>query len=361
MIRRVACLLLFFLSALVAALAQNDSIASKPVVSVLPLVYYTPETSWSFGAGAISNFKLGDPLAKTYVSQLALGGVYTLLNQFLVYSSWRIFTEDNKHLFAGEIGWYRYVYFFYGIGMGVQESDREQFEVTFPRLRFDYLKKLRSNLYLGVRYHYDAFDITSIEENGILDSQNIRGNKGGRMSGLGPLIYYDSRDSQIYPSKGIFAEVSFQTYHKSIGSEFQFSRWQVDFRSVHAISPKSVFVWNAYGSFISGQPPFFGLPSLGGNWLMRGLFDGKFRDEQLTLVQGEYRLKVLPRWGAVAFTGVGNVFSKENPFQINQSRFTYGVGGRFQLSKKEKLNLRLDVARSPNEDLRIYLTFGEAF
>lgn len=360
MIKRLGCLILIFLSALMVS-AQGDSAAVKPVISVLPLVYYTPETSWSFGAGAVGNFKLGNPLAETYESQVAVGGAYTLLNQFLAYGSWRVFTEENKQLFAGEIGWYRYVYFFYGIGPNVQENDREQFDATFPRLRFDYLRKLRPNLYLGLRYHFDDFDITSIEENGILDNQNITGSEGGRLSGLGPMLYYDSRDSQLYPTRGIFAEASFQTYNKSIGSEFQFSRWLVDFRSVHSISPKSVFVWNAYGEFLSGQPPFFGLPLVGGNRLLRGLFEGKFRDEQLTLLQAEYRWKFLPRWGAVAFTGVGNVFSKENPFQISQSKFTYGVGGRFQLSKNEKLNLRLDIARSPNEDLRIYLTFGEAF
>jgi len=122
-----------------------------------------------------------------------------------------------------------------------------------------------------------------------------------------------------------------------------------------------VFVWNVYGEFCQGSQHFFGLPLVGGNRLLRGLFEGKFRDEQITLLQKEYRWNFLPRWGAVAFTGVGNVFSKENSFQISQSKFTYGAEGRFQLSIKEKLNLRLDIARSPNEDLRIYLTFGEAF
>ncbi|AFL84766.1 outer membrane protein [Belliella baltica DSM 15883] len=360
MILRFGCLFLFFLFTC-TLFAQEDSISTKPVISVLPLVYYTPETSWSFGVGAVGNFKIGNPLLETYKSQIALGGAYTLFNQFLAYGSWRVFTTENKQLFAGEIGWYRYVYFFYGIGPNVQEIDRERFDATFPRLRFDYLRKLRTNLYLGLRYHFDDFEITSIEEGGILDNQNIRGREGGRISGLGPMIYYDSRDSQIYPTKGFFAEASFQTFHNSIGSEFNFNRWLVDFRSVHSIRKKSVFVWNVYGEFITGQPPFFGLPLVGGNRLLRGLFEGKFRDERLALVQAEYRWRFLPRWGAAAFSGIGNVFSKENLFQIDQSKFTYGIGGRFQLSKKEKLNLRLDIASSPNEDLRIYLTFGEAF
>ncbi|MCH7415020.1 outer membrane protein assembly factor [Belliella sp. R4-6] len=351
----------FFAYSNIAAGFQDSAAITKPVISVLPLVYYTPETSWSFGAGAVANFKLGYQNQKTYKSQIALGGAYTLLNQFLAYGSWRIFTEENKNLFAGEIGWYRYVYFFYGIGPHVNESDREQFDATFPRLRFDYLRKVKSNLYLGFRYHYDDFDITSVEINGLLDSGGILGSVGGRLSGVGPIVYFDSRDSQIFPTRGVFAESSFQTFHKSIGSQYNYSRMLVDFRSVHSINEKSVLVWNAYSELMFGDTPFFGLPLVGGNRLLRGLFEGKFRDKNLVLAQAEYRWKFLPRWGAVGFAGLGNIFSQENSFHFNQTKFTYGLGGRFQLSKKEKLNLRLDFAKSPNEDLRIYLTFGEAF
>jgi hypothetical protein len=45
--------------------AQRDSVALKPIISVLSLVYYTLETYWSFGAGAVGNFKLGNPFAET--------------------------------------------------------------------------------------------------------------------------------------------------------------------------------------------------------------------------------------------------------------------------------------------------------
>ncbi|WP_170932399.1 BamA/TamA family outer membrane protein [Belliella buryatensis] len=343
------------------AKGQQDSIAVKPVISVLPLVYYTPETSWSFGAGAVGNFKLGNPALETYESQLVVGTAYTLLDQFLAYSSWRVFTEENKNLFAGEIGWYRYVFFFYGLGNQVQESDREQYDAALPRLRFDYLRKVRAHFYLGLRYHFDEFNITTVEENGLLANGNFLGSEGGRISGFGPMAYYDSRDSQLYPTRGIFGEASFQTFNRALGSDFHYSRWLMDFRSVHAINSKSVFVWNAYSEVLVGETPFFALPLVGGNRLLRGLFEGKFRDQNLALLQAEYRYKFLSRWGAVVFSGVGNVFSKENSFQFNQSKLTYGIGGRFQLSKREKLNLRLDLAHAPGEDFRIYLTFGEAF
>ncbi len=341
--------------------AQEDTLGAKPTLAVLPLIYYTPETDWAFGAGAVSNFKLGKSNEKTFTSQLALGGAYTLLNQLLVYSSWRIFTDENKHLIAGEIGWYRYVYFFYGIGPEVAEESREQFDADLPRLRLDYLKKTHPNFFLGLRYAYDSYRITQTKRNGQLDKGNFIGKSGGRISGIGPLLYYDSRNSQLYPTRGIFAETGFQYFGKIIGSDFNYGRWLADFRNVQTIGKNQVLVWNAYYEGMVGDVPFFALPMMGGNKLMRGLFEGKYRDRNLLLLQGEYRWKFLPRWGVVAFSGLGNVFSESNPLQLNQTKLTYGAGGRFQLSKKEKLNFRLDLAHSPGEDFRIYLTFGEAF
>lgn len=74
-------------------------------------MYYTPETRWVFGAGGATNFNLGDSTA-TYESQAVFGVAYSLRKQFLSYANWRIFTDQNKNLLSGEVGWYDYVYFF---------------------------------------------------------------------------------------------------------------------------------------------------------------------------------------------------------------------------------------------------------
>ncbi|WP_373522532.1 BamA/TamA family outer membrane protein [Aquiflexum sp.] len=341
--------------------AQNDSTFQKPTFAVLPLVYFTPETSWAFGVGAVTNFKMGGSSENTFESQVAVGFAYTLFDQVLSFSSWRLFTKENKNLFAGELGWYDYVYFFYGVGNEIREQDRESFDARLPRLRFDYLRKVSANLYAGFRYHFDNFDIRRVEPSGLLESGLYHGLEGGTVSGFGPMLYYDSRDSQLYPTSGTFAESSLQYFNSAIGSDFRYWRWVVDFRKVHQIKENQHFAWQAYSEIQAGDPPFFLLSQMGGNRLMRGLFEGKFRDNNMAAIQGEYRWKFLPRWGLVGFAGLGNVYSNDRPFQIQNTMATYGLGGRFKLSKREKLNLRLDLAHSPGEEFRFYLTFGEAF
>ncbi|MDC1370439.1 hypothetical protein N8289_01225 [Flavobacteriales bacterium] len=44
----------------------------------------------------------------------------------------------------------------------------------------------------------------------------------------------------------------------------------------------------------------------------------------------------------------------------NPQKFSYGAGLRYQLSKKQKSNLRLDVANS-YERFQFYVIIGEAF
>lgn len=336
---------------------KND----KPTISVLPLVYYTPETKWVFGAGAVGTFKLGNEDSDTYESQLTAGLAYSLRKQILTYASWRIFTPSNKDLFIGEIGWYRYVYYFYGIGNDVLDENQESYSAKYPRIRFDYARQLIPNLYLGVRYGFDNYTIYDLNPDGQLVKTGLEGTQGGVVSGLGPLLVYDSRDNQLYPQTGNYAELSFQQYGSYIGSDFQYNRLLVDLRKLFSIKENQVIATNLYSEFTSGSVPFYSLANMGGNKRMRGLFEGKYRDRNSVILQGEYRWKFLPRWGAVLFSGVGNVFSAENKFEFQNTKLTYGAGGRFQLSKKKKLNLRLDLAHSPGEDLQFYFTFGEAF
>ena len=332
----------------------------KATLSVLPVIYYTPETRWVFGVGGVSTFKL-DSLPSTYESQLTAGIAYSLRKQFLSYLSGRVFTPQNKSLLYGEVGWYDYVFFYFGQGMNVTDASEEIYSAKFPRIRFNYARNLGENWFLGGGFRFDDMNIFDVLEDGALANNEVSGSQGGRNSGLGPLILYDSRNNQLYPESGTYFEGSFQGFGGVFGGEFSYVRALADFRKILPVGKNQVFAVQAFSEMTFGDVPFFALPMLGGNKLLRGLFEGKYRDKNLLALQAEYRYKFLPRWGMVAFGGTGNAFSKENPFQIGLSKITYGVGGRYQLNKEKKLNLRLDLAHSPGEPFQFYFTFGEAF
>lgn len=357
---RYSLLFWIFFKGLYPSFAQENSIQKQEkAVFILPLVYYTPETRWVFGVGGATNFNLGDS-TETYESQSVFGVAYSLRKQFLSYVNWRIFTDQNKNLFSGEVGWYDYVYFFYGIGNEVSESDSETYEAKFPRLRFDYAKQISPSSYLGVKTVLDHFSFSGFDPDGKLANEEFIGKEGGWNVGLGPAFIIDSRDNPIFPNSGWFLETYLMRFGKPFGGDFSYLEIGGDLRHYKSLSQTVIWANQIATKITRGETPFFALPLLGGNRSLRGLFEGKYRDNNVAFLQSEIRKSIGNRWGLVGFAGVGNVFSDLNSL-TDGMKIAYGAGGRFRLSSAKKLNLRLDLAHSPNEGMQFYFTFGEAF
>ncbi|MEN0004414.1 MAG: hypothetical protein AAF798_09730 [Bacteroidota bacterium] len=106
--------------------AQQDSIPDKRInFFAVPLVFLTPETSWGFGAASVLSFKLPSQAAEHRPSQLQLGGAYTLNDQILLYLPFQFFAKQDRYNIYGELGYYRYNYFYYGIGNEFESYDGE--------------------------------------------------------------------------------------------------------------------------------------------------------------------------------------------------------------------------------------------
>ena len=107
------------------------------------------------------------------------------------------------------------------------------------------------------------------------------------------------------------------------------------------------------------MPPFFLLSSIGGRKDMRGYAFGRYLDRVAYTLQSEYRYQAHPSWIVTGFAGVGEVAPGWNSTFQNMLPAA-GMGVRYVLSKKYKVNIALDVARGRN-DTHYYITLGEAF
>ena len=63
----------------------------------------------------------------------------------------------------------------------------------------------------------------------------------------------------------------------------------------------------ALARIAGGQTPFYRLPALGGQNMLRGYYEGRYRDELYLASQVEYRTRLWRRIGAVAFAALGDV------------------------------------------------------
>lgn len=326
----------------------------------VPIAYYSPETDWAFGATGIYAFRFKGESIDTRPSQLTLGFAYTLNKQVLIYLPYQIFAKNQVYNIYGELGYYLYSYQFFGLGNDTRAEDMEIYKVNYPRIRLNALKLLRPNLYGGIRYWMDDFDIREIEEGGILDTETITGQEGGFLSGAGLVLNYDNRNNIFFPTEGNFIELVGFSNGNYLGSDFDFTKLTLDAIKYFGFN-NQVLAVNFYSEFTGGNAPFNQLALLGGNKKMRGYFEGRLRDNHQVILQSEYRFPIYKeRFRGVLFGGLGQVANKFSDFNFNNLKYTYGAGLRILINKKERIHIRLDAGFG-KETSGYYITIGEAF
>lgn len=363
-----------FLTALFAvllALPPADSVPKAFSLLPLPLVYYTPETRLAYGVAATATFRFrrdlirlrADTSLRSRPSQVTLGAAYTQNKQLLFYVPFQLFYDRDTYYVNGEVGYYRYSYYFFGVGQ--REVPRELYAVNFPRIRVNAFRRIApvltvGKLYAGVRYQYEDYRVTSVEPDGLLATGEVPGGLGSRLSGAGLGLFYDSRDQLFFPTKGVVADVAYLNQNRLLGSTVRFDRYTADVSSYHALSRRVVLAMNYFASFTAGTAPFNAMSLLGGTKRMRGYYEGRFRDQNAALLQSELRFAIYKRFGGVVFGSAGILGDAQTLLRPDDPKFAYGAGLRFTLNRRDHLNIRLDYGFG-QQSSGFYLTIGEAF
>ncbi|GAA4381317.1 BamA/TamA family outer membrane protein [Hymenobacter koreensis] len=363
-------LLLTTLLGLTRLALPPDSVPKRVALIPLPLVYYTPETRLAYGAAlaATVRFRRDAAYPDARPSQLTFGVAYTQNKQLLLYLPFQLFYDRNNYYAYGELGYYRYNYYFYGVGEN--QGPRELYGVNFPRIRLNAFRRVvpgwvRGKLYAGLRYQWEDYDVTSVESGGLLESGAVPGGRGSRVAGGGLGVFFDSRDNVFFPTKGVVADLSLLVRNRAAETgptprTTHFDRYAVDVSSYHRLHKHAVLAVNYLASFTNGSAPFNALSSLGGTRRLRGYYEGRYRDRNAALLQGEVRFDVYRRLGAVVFGGVGALGNEQQLLRLDRPKTAYGGGLRFTLNRRDHLNLRLDYGLG-RESSGFYLTLGEAF
>lgn len=320
----------------------------------VPLVSYSNDTRWGFGAAGIVTFR-GNPLR----SSITFGVLYTQRKQFLMYFPYQWYSPHGGWRAYGEAGWYRYLYQYFGIGNAYSDDFLETYTAQYPRLRTTVARNLNDHNLVGLRYYLDVYRMVGSSPGSEVERGLPPGAQGGRSSGVGPVWLYDSRDNQFYPHRGWLTETALIGEHRLTGSNFQFIRLSMEATRFWPLGKKITLVTQGIAQFTAGTAPFFNLSQLGGTKRLRGYPDGKYRDKHLLLLQTESRFPLIWRFKGAIFAGLGTVFG--TPGEVLHWRPECGAGLRFEFDKKQKLHLRLDYGWGEGRNNSgFYLTFGEA-
>ena len=350
------------LTTIVAHAVSLDSLVNLPAMGV-PVINYTPETSWEFGAAAQGYFCLPN---QTKTSIVQLDGAYTLKHQWYVNTSGTIY-------FGGGLPWqlqYKVGYShrpttYYGLGnqgntgIGMRRQGTP-FDLQRAYIDMQARISVGNNWSVGplfdFQYQYAALSDTLTTYPKAVEW------------GLGAVAVYDTRDRVFYPTKGIFFKAAVTHYEKAIGCSARLTMLHLDLRQFVPLPHDFVWAWQFRSQWVfsAGDVPYSMYPRLGGQDALRGISSSMFRDDAMIALQTEMRIPIWSVFRATVFAGIGDVYDIHD-WQWAVPKVSYGLGLRMSINRA-KVNIRFDVARS-NVDPRwnvaqaysFYLTATEAF
>ena len=341
---------------------NSDSIKVSDNFTLLayPYAFYKPETGLAFGGSAIASFIIS-PGTFNKPSQVIVNGYYTTIHNFSMSINDEVYF--TTFLLRTSLYYDKFLNRFYGYGNEATDISNADFKANKYGLSLTFNKYIKTALF-GIIFDISNWDITDYMDNPFFLNENINGKNGGLSSGLGFSIGLDSRDYVFLPENGYFHNFNITFYKKALGSDFDFVRYIIDLRKYWLLGEKISLAWQYLGQFITGDPPFYYYPALGGSRIMRGYYEGRFRDKLYMATQVEtavpFKVFGIERFSAVGFAGIGEVSNHIGNFSIPGIKWSLGGGLRFLLDKKNRTVVRGEIGFG-HGSLGIYFAAGTAF
>ena len=358
-----------------------DSIMNLPAMGI-PVVNYSPESTWEFGAAAQGYFRLPN---QERTSIVQLDGTYSLRHQWYINAQGTLYFGARSASPAWQLqfraGYSDRPATYYGVYDDPHFANEGNTGIGMLRKGTPYQMQ---RAYLNLQAPISIDKDWSVGP--MLDILVAQYNIEGKYKTPSPLVQaavgavgvYDSRDNVFYPTQGVFAKL---TAAAAWTNKVEIPEGQqamingllsADIRHFVPLTDQIVFAWQLKAQmmlsplFISHLTMYPMLPRLGGQDGLRGVNSDMFRDDIMMALQAELRIPIWSIFRAAVFAGIGDVYDYHN-WHWEVPKVGYGIGLRAAINKA-KVNIRFDVARS-NVDPRwnninaysFYLTATEAF
>ena len=348
-------LLLVFLISLSSFGQKKDKEEKNFKFAGIPLLGYNRTIGFSLGALLNSYYKVNQQDTISPSSSTSLIGVYTTNNSyfgafiqqfFLKEDIWRIkliggFGNANLQVYPefGDAG--DYIDYSSLVKMGSIDVKRKVYNRFYAGL---------SASLMNAETTFDYIDPSTGDY--YVDKQTL--------NNVGVNLLYDNRDNVNYPTKGLHVFMNNQFFSDGLGNDSSFVKIEFSYNFYFNFkSEKRVMLLRYYSKSSIGEVPFQGYNTVRGDDI-RGYSKGDHRDKQIYSYQAEYRHRFENKFGFVAFVGIAAAVPDMMSLLNAQYLPGIGIGLRYLIIKKEKINLGIDVAVGRN-DWSLTFRVGEAF
>ncbi len=346
-------------------LFEKDS-SRKASFFLLPVLSSAPETGLEVGASTLYSF-FTDSSRMTRVSNIFAYATFTTEGQQRASVSSSYWSPQNRYHYTASVGYVNFPFDYYGIGNNTRKSEEQRISEKRLRINFNGEKRIGQYLYLG--YLLGGYNfVYRIDNTGKpFESQfNYNDRNGGSGILAGPMITFDSRNNNTYTHKGVVVNAYLNVMHGLFAdNNYKGSFFNIEYAQFFQLHKRWVLGVNIQEQSLLGkEAPFYLLPELGNDEMMRGYYNGRYRDKNMVAGQTELRYRLSDRIGLAAFVGTGTVF--RDSFSFNQLKPNYGGGLRYFFDTEKGLTMRVDygVGQKPAGEARqqgFYLSLGEAF
>lgn len=329
----------------------------------LPFAGYSTETDIVLGITKYNAFKIhSNELSDSLIqpSSVLIYGYYTFNNQYKFDMSIDLMHGANKYNSKLDFILFDYPSLYFGIGSDSEESD--EILVDFKNLMiassFDY--NFYKELYIGGKYTFNNYlRVRPVEVDSLIDPEDYLDNEGVQ-SGLGLRFYREKRDNRIRAKTGSYLLATYDIFGKYLGSEFNYTALLIDVRKYVTPIQQLTIAGQFYTEMKVGDVPIQSLAVLGGTERMRGIYENRYRDKTMAMMQVELRFPIVWILGGVGYAGVGQVAPTYGDYKFDSFKYGYGVGLRLLIDEKTQSVLRFDVSFREGGH-SIFIGFNEAF
>jgi hypothetical protein len=334
---------------------------------ILPVLSSAPETGIEAGGAGLYSFYTDTIHRETRVSNIFAYATITTKGQNRINLSSTYWSPQNKYTYFAQIGRIDFPMNFYGIGNNTAKANEDYLEQKRYRLNLSAQKNLGGNVYLGLVAGAYKYDFANDNATGIFNTDIPAADRsGGSFVYVGPIVSFDNRNNNTYTTKGIVVHAQYNLMQGVFSNNsYQGGFLNIEYAQFFALTNKLVLGVNVQEqSLTGGRSPFYLLPLMGNDEIMRGYYEGRYRDRNLMVGQAELRYRISPRLGLAAFGGAGEVF--RSSFTLAQLKPNFGGGARYFFDIEKGLALRVDYGfgQKPTGEQRLsglYVALGQAF
>lgn len=333
---------------------------NKAELKGFPLIFNTPETGWGTG-GVVVYFK-----KKSYkkASPLISGLMVTEKQQFVWALGTKQYFARDRAAFQAQLEASKFPDRFFGLGVQTNNQKFHLFTERKINLMTGIEGKIWTNLsaIAGMQIRTDSLDFDDTPDFDLKSQYDPPKSEGGISRGLRFHLFWDSTDDGFFPSRGEKTLLETANFRSVFGSDFEYRKYKLDSRVYRTLARRSVLASQILYENVEGAAPFYMMPKIGGKDVLRGYYQGRFRDRYMAIWQLEHRYRWKRKWSLVQFVGIGAVGGTVKELSEAEKRSSGGVGIRYQITSAQKVNLRLDIGKgSHSETPAVYVHVMEAF